>query len=44
LPSGEAWFENMTGVVSVEEARDWAEAWLGTHCTTQPNMAERTTP
>ena len=39
MPSGEAWFKNMPTVSSAEEARDWAEAWLGTHCV--PNVAGR---
>jgi hypothetical protein len=42
MPSGQAWFENMPSVSSAEEARDWAEAWLGTHCV--PNAAERARP
>jgi hypothetical protein len=42
MPDGQAWFENMPGVSSAEEARDWAEAWLGTHCVL--NVAERTGP
>jgi hypothetical protein len=29
---GSAWFEDMPGVCSVEEARAWAEHWLGMHC------------
>jgi hypothetical protein len=42
MPGGQAWFENMPSVSSAEEARDWAEEWLGTHCV--PNAVERTGP
>jgi hypothetical protein len=42
MPWGQAWFENMPSVSSAEEARDWAEEWLGTHGV--PNAAGRTRP
>jgi hypothetical protein len=47
LPSGEAWFENMPSVSSAEEARDWAEESLRSHCVPNaavPAQGERTGP
>jgi hypothetical protein len=43
-PGGKFWFENMQGVGCVEEARAWAERWLGMHCVPSAVAADSSHP